>query len=85
MSKFIECLFNFDAEDNPVYLNVDKIIKFKVAVMGGSNFFYIKVSSEQTLAVLPFRTKTYKGDEEYDEAYKEAQDYLKKYIEELNK
>jgi hypothetical protein len=85
MSKFIECWSNIDEEDNIVYLNIDKIIKFNVGLNGRPSFFYIKVWSEQDLTVLPFRTKIYKGDEEYEEAYKEAKDYLEKFIEELNK
>jgi hypothetical protein len=87
MSKFIECCFADDRCGGVFYLNIDRAIKFEVKQDSEYNFFNIEVFTEEADVVLPFKTKTFEknGDKEYEEAYAEAQDYLKKFIEQLNK
>jgi hypothetical protein len=93
MSKFIECWRYSNIKDQSCYINTDKIVRFEIGTNENHNFCYIKVFLEiesNILPTLPFQTKKFKSstddcNDDFVEAYKEAESYLKNYIEELNK
>jgi hypothetical protein len=84
MSKFIKCWYSIN-KGKVLYVNTDKIVKFDIKANSSPNFFYIDVYVGDTAVALPFRSKEFNKYEDEYEAYTEAKEYLKKYIEELNK